>query len=168
MKAKLRDYLLIVFGYAQMLVAALIAVYFEVFPSSERDDSSPWVRGLFGNILLAAKRYGPKRLLFRLKFIRKNPELALQYFKILSTKADVIYAGDVWIRVKDLVPQHDVFTDSDHHRERVKAAKEGRRLTSDGGPIITVDYKIHDGHHRVAALEEASMEWVLVKKYIEN
>jgi hypothetical protein len=103
----------------------------------------------------------------RFIFIIRHPDLAAQYTRILFTKKTVHYLSYKTVKVDDLVPQHDVLTDHQHHRQRVADLKNGL-LISGNSSIVVVDDVIFDGHHRVAALKEAGINYVRAEVYTSD
>ena len=126
-------------------------------------DNKPWNKGLIGNIIQAYRRYNTYSWLIRIVAILHNPNVTLQYLRILSTKekaALVPIAREVLI--ESLIPQHDIYTKTKFHQDRIKAYKENKQVSSDFGPIVVLNSKVQDGHHRLSAMKEAGVKtaWV--------
>ena len=155
----MKKILLIIFG---TLMCALVIflkpiVYFIPILA---DNTKPWTFGMFLNLLYSAKRYSLHSLFRRIISITKNPNLTLQYLRILLVKNTNISQPTLCqVNINNLVFQHDVQTDHAHHLQRIEEAKQNKVLTS-FSPIIVVDDKIHDGHHRVDAYKKAGIKQI--------
>lgn len=123
---------------------------------TKADVSRPWVDGLFYNTWRAYKKYDTKSWLRRMISIYHNPNLTIQYWNILTTKKKVVLVGETRLSVDTLRSAHDIQTDHAHHRHRVNQAKSGTIPVSNYGSIIVVGNTVHDGNHRIGALQEAS------------
>jgi hypothetical protein len=120
------------------------------------DTTRPWVDGLFINTWRAYKKYNTKSWIRRMIGIYHNPKLTKQYWAILTTKKNVQPAGIVLTSVYDLNRLHDIQTTHEHHRSRVQEAKKGKVPSSQFGQIVVVGQDVHDGNHRIGALQEAN------------
>lgn len=148
----LRNWALRMLGWFLCLPAILLG---PVAKLTLCDVSRPWVDGLWVNTWRAYKKYNAGSWLRRMISIYKNPDLTTQYLKILLTKKQVKLIGEVLADPVALRPLHDIQTDHGHHRERVKEGRLGKVPSSQFGPIILVGEDVHDGNHRVGALQEA-------------
>lgn len=143
-------------------------VYSLLFPKYKGDvQKITWTNGLIKNVITAYRRYDTKSWIRRFLSILKNPLLVDQYINILLTKKQVRYLGKLTVNPFDLVPSHDVCVDHNHHRKRVEDYKNNLIVKS-FSPIIVVDMKINDGHHRIAAMKEVGLKEVEVHYYTEK
>lgn len=147
-----------------LIVPAILISPLVPKPGQER----PWSMGLFRNIWHAYGKYDARSWLRRLVSAMKDPAIVLQYWDILTSKYDVEYVGSYLMDPRRLRPMHNVQTDHPHHRQRVREYAAGLTPISSYGDIIVVDGYIHDGHHRVAALNEAGARQVLVDYYTKK
>jgi hypothetical protein len=165
---------LIIFGIFLCLMPILlypvILVARQFIPSKK---TSPWNEGLILNTLHAWLRYDITSWLRRIISICKNPNLTLQYLRILLNKYEILpQIFTVEMPIELLVPQHSIETSHEHHRKRVEAYKNGNfdcESLHSYSPIIVVSieglYLIQDGHHRIAAMKEAGLTTVTVLMY---
>lgn len=120
------------------------------------DTMRPWVDGLIVNTWRAYKKYNTKSWLRRMVGIYHNPNLTVQYWSILNTKKTVQSIGLVVATPNQLNRLHDIQTTHEHHRLRVQECKNGEVPSSQFGPIVVVGNEVHDGNHRIGALQEAN------------
>lgn len=153
--------LLILIGVALVVPAFLASL---LIGNNPKVATKTWNNGLFGNVLVAYKRYDYKSWARRMVSVYKNPKIVLQYLDILFQKYEVEYVGKKIVQLSSLEFSHDIQTDHQHHRERVKKYLQGEIVES-FSPIIVLDNKIQDGHHRVAAMQEAGIQTAEVIVY---
>lgn len=133
--------------------------------------SEPWNKGFVGNIIQAYRRYNAYSWLCRIVAILHRPHITMQYLKILATKevaSPMAYYRKVYI--DDLIPQHDIYENTKYHQDRVQSYKENKQVSSTFGPIVVLNSKVHDGHHRLAAMKAAGVKTAFVHDYtlLEN
>lgn len=132
------------------------------------DTTRPWVDGLFINTWRAYKKYNTKSWIRRMIGIYHNPKLTIQYLSILVAKKKVQKMGIVDITPHKLNRLHDIQTTHKHHRLRIQESQKGKVPSSQFGPIIVVGNHVHDGNHRVGALQEANFSGCIqVVQWIE-
>jgi hypothetical protein len=128
----------------------------------------PWVDGLFVNTWRAYKKYNTKSWIRRMIGIYHNPNLTAQYWSILTTKKNVLPVGLLAAMPHELKRLHDIQTTHNHHKSRVEECKKGRVPSSQFGPIVVVGNEVHDGNHRIGALQEANFYgYVSVIQWVE-
>lgn len=154
--------LLIVTGWLLCLPAIILGPVAKLLPINT---NRPWIDGLLINTLRAYKKYNAQSWIRRMKSISKNPQITLQYLKILTNKENRQPHGQTELRVAELVQFHDVQTDHFHHRLRVLDYKRGKQPASDFGAIVVVGNTVHDGNHRLAAAREAGIETLIAYKW---
>lgn len=142
-------------------------IYSIIFKTRDKNYTyNTWTHGLFKNVFISYRRYDTKSWARRLLCVFKNPKIVDQYLKILTTKKKVVLVGKVNVNIANLIPSHDVCTDHEHHRNRVRSYKDNIKVDS-FSPIIVVDNVIHDGHHRITAMIEAGIKETEVLQYKE-
>lgn len=150
---------LMIFGFLICIVGILLG---PVARLTSMSIERPWVDGFLVNTWRSFKKYTFVSWVRWIVSIYRKPELIVQYLGILFTKKKVVFVGKKKLETQSLLPQHMVFTDHKHHRDRVSDIKKGNLPSSNFGAILIVDNAIHDGHHRIEAFREAGIEEVEV------
>lgn len=152
--------LLVLTGWLLCIPAILLGPLVKFFMI---DTDRPWVDGVVTNTIRAYAKYDTKSWIRRMISIYKNPDLTLQYLRILFNKQEVEIVGDMVFETHILENMHSVQTDHEHHRKRVAEARTSTKPHSKYGGIIVVDKTVHDGNHRLAAAKEAGQGFIQVE-----
>lgn len=151
--------LLIVIGWVLCIPAIILGPIARLLPI---DTKRPWVDGLLINTLRAYKKYDTTSWVRRMKSIYKEPQLTIQYLRLLRRKMEVEFDGYYLFPVGLLSAGHSVQTDHEHHRKRVEDLRRGKTVISNYGSPIVVGSLVHDGNHRLAACREAGVTFMEV------
>lgn len=157
--------ILILLGILLTIPAIVLGPLVKLLPI---DVNRPWTDGVFLNTLRAYKKYDTLNWLRRLILVFKKPQVMIDYLTLLTNRQHVTCVSVRTRRIETLIAGHLVQTDHDHHRARVAAYVMNEKVESKYGQMVAVDSVVHDGNHRLAAMQEAGIETCEVIQYLDT